>query len=422
METLLFLAHRLPYPPNKGDKVRSHHLLRHLAHRYRVVLGSFIDDPSDWQHVEKLGALCAEVHIEPIVPWSRRIRSAGAVLTGEALALPYFRSSKLDGWVKDVVRRERIERAFVFSSPMAQYVLDLPRLRSIVDFVDLDSAKWADYARQKPWPVSAVYQREARRLLAFEKLVAARVEASLFVTREEARLLSAAAPECANRIVTIENGVDSEYFSPEHGLESPFSAGEHPIVFTGTMDYWPNVDAVVWFAQEVLPRIRLHDACARFHVVGMNPNRAVQALESDAAVNVTGRVDDVRPYLRHARAVVAPLRVARGIQNKVLEAMAMERPVVITSAAAAALTARLGVDLEVADDAAAFAAKVLVVMDPAAAAMMGGLARNRILADYAWPSRFARLDELLARGEATRPAPSSAGASPRPATAAVSTR
>jgi glycosyltransferase involved in cell wall biosynthesis len=182
------------------------------------------------------------------------------------------------------------------------------------------------------------------------------------------------------------------------------------------------VDAVVWFAREVLPRIRRHDACARFHVVGMNPDRTVRALESDAAVNVTGRVDDVRPYLRHARAVVAPLRVARGIQNKVLEAMAMGRPVVVTSAAAAALTARLGIDLEVADDAAAFAASVLAVMDPAAGDRMGQRARARILADYAWTARFARLDELMARGDATRPAPTPSFASPGPVTAAVSTR
>jgi sugar transferase (PEP-CTERM/EpsH1 system associated) len=422
METLLFLAHRLPYPPTKGDKVRSHHFLRHLSQRYRVVLGSFIDDPLDWQHVEKLEALCAEVHIEPIVRWSRRIRCAGAILTGEALTLPYFHSDTLDEWVKDVVPRERIERAFIFSSPMAQYVLDLPRMRCLVDFVDLDSAKWGDYARRRPWPVSALYELEARRLLAFERHVAARVETSLFVTREEARLLSDAAPECASRIVAIENGVDSEYFSPAQGFDSPFSASEHAIVFTGTMDYWPNVDAVVWFAREVLPRIRRHDACARFHVVGMNPDRTVRALESDAAVNVTGRVDDVRPYLRHARAVVAPLRVARGIQNKVLEAMAMGRPVVVTSAAAAALTARPGIDLEVADDAAAFAASVLAVMDPAAGDRMGQRARARILADYAWTARFARLDELMARGDATRPAPTPSFASPGPVTAAVSTR
>ena len=420
METLLFLAHRLPYPPNKGDKVRSHHLLRHLAQRYRIVLGSFIDDPADWQHVERLGAFCAETHIEPIVRWSKTLGSAGAVLAGKALALPYFRSSTLDAWIKEIVHRERIERAFVYSSPMAQYVLDLPRLRSIVDFVDLDSAKWAEYAQRRPWPISALCRLEAGRLLAFEKLVASRVDMSLFVTREEARLLTAEAPECAARIVAIENGVDNEYFSPAHAFESPFAADEHPIVFTGAMDYWPNVDAVVWFAREVLPRIQRTDAHARFHIVGMNPDRTTRALERDAAVSITGRVDDVRPYLRHAHAVIAPLRVARGIQNKVLEAMAMARPVVATAAAARALSARPGIELEVADDAAAFAAKVLAVMDPGIAEGMGRRARERILADYAWSSRFARLDEVLAQADAPRPAPVPASPSARPATAAVS--
>jgi sugar transferase (PEP-CTERM/EpsH1 system associated) len=281
-------------------------------------------------------------------------------------------------------------------------VLDLPGVRTVVDFVDMDSAKWGDYARRRPWPVAALFRREARRLLAFEKLVAARADASLFVTREEARLLAQAAPGCANRIVAIENGVDSEYFSPMHGFASPFAAGEQPIVFTGTMDYWPNVDAVVWFTREVLPRIRERDSRARFHVVGMNPNGQVRALESDA-VSVAGRVDDVRPYLAHARAVVAPLRVARGIQNKVLEAMAMGRPTVVTSACAAVLSARPGVELEVADDASDFAAKVLAVLDPERGGDMGRLARARILADYTWPSRLARLDEVIARTDLARP-------------------
>jgi len=421
MESLLFLAHRLPYPPNKGDKVRSYHMLRHLARNYRVVLGSFIDDPVDWRHVEKLRAWCAEVHIEPIVPWSKRISSAAAALGGEALTLPYFRSRKLHAWVKEVVERERIERAFAYSSPMAQYVLDLPRVRSIVDFVDLDSAKWNDYAQRRSWPLSALYRREARELLAFEKMVAAHVEASLFVTRDEAALLSAEAPECANRIVAIENGVDSDYFSPTHSFESPFAAGEHAIVFTGTMDYWPNVDAVIWFAREVLPRIRQRDGRARFHIVGMRPQRAVQALQGDAVV-VTGRVDDVRPYLRHARAVVAPLRVARGIQNKVLEAMAIARPTIVTMAAAAALSVQRGVELEVADDAPGFAAKVLALMDPTAGDDMGRRARARVLADYAWTSRLSSLDELIARGLAPRRAPAPGGESLRPATAAMSTR
>jgi len=240
------------------------------------------------------------------------------------------------------------------------------------------------------------------------------------VTGEEERLLCAEAPECATRIVAIENGVDSEYFSPAHAFKSPFTADEHPIVFTGAMDYWPNVDAVVWFARDVLPRIRQRDARARFHIVGMNPDRAVRALEHDAAVSITGRVEDVRPYLRHAHAVIAPLRVARGIQNKVLEAMAMARPVVVTAAAARVLSARPGIELEVADDAAAFAAKVLAVMEPGTAEGMGGRARERVLADYAWSSRFARLDELFAHADAPRPAAVLASPSGRPATATAS--
>ncbi|HWZ70238.1 MAG TPA: TIGR03087 family PEP-CTERM/XrtA system glycosyltransferase, partial [Casimicrobiaceae bacterium] len=294
-------------------------------------------------------------------------------------------------------------------------------VRTVVDFVDMDSAKWDAYAQRRPWPVAALYRREAQRLLAFEKLVAARAEASLFVTREEARLLSQAAPGCANRIVAIENGVDSEYFSPSHVFESPFAAGEHPIVFTGTMDYWPNVDAVAWFAREVLPQIRQHDARARFHIVGMNPNSQVRALQGDA-VSVAGRVDDVRPYLGHARAVVAPLRVARGIQNKVLEAMAMGRPTVVTSACAAVLTARAGVELETADDASAFAAKVLAVMDPQRGDGMGRQARARILADYAWSSRLARLDDLFARADPARLQPSAPAPLRHLAAAPASTR
>jgi sugar transferase (PEP-CTERM/EpsH1 system associated) len=415
-ESLLFLAHRLPWPPTKGDKVRSHHLLRHLAQRYRVVLGTFVDDPDDWRHVEKLEALCDEVHVEPIARASKLWRTASAVLTGGPLSIPYFSSASLAAWVKDVVRRKRIQRAIAFSSPMAQYVLDLPGVASIVDFVDLDSAKWSEYASRRRWPMSAIYGLEARRLFAFERSIAARAEASVFVTRDEARLLSAAVPEHASRIVAIENGVDREYFSRAHEFASPFEPEEHAIVFTGAMDYWPNVDAVTWFAREVLPLVRERDVHARFHVVGMNPDRMVQALARDPAVNVTGRVDDVRPYVAHARAVVAPLRVARGIQNKVLEAMAMARPTVVTSGAARPLTAQPGIDIEVADEASAFAAKLIAVLDPGTGQAMGLRARARIENDYAWPAKLAAFDELLsaaatARARVTSPrAPSAAAA------------
>jgi sugar transferase (PEP-CTERM/EpsH1 system associated) len=351
------------------------------------------------------------MHVEPIVRASRRWRgAAAALLTGEPLTLPYFRSATLAEWVRQVVRRERIERAIAYSSPMAQYLLDLP-VRSVVDFVDLDSAKWDDYARRRRWPVSWLYGLEARRLFAFERTVAEGVAASVFVTRDEARLLSAAVPHCANRIVAIENGVDSEYFSPQRDSASPFERGEHAIVFTGSMDYWPNIDAVTWFVREVLPRVRRHDDRARFHIVGMNPDASVRALVS-TSVRVTGRVDDVRPYLAHARVVVAPLRIARGIQNKILEAMAMGRPTVVTSGAARPLTARPGSELEVADDAEDFATKVLAAMQPATGEAMGRCARSRIEADYAWDSKLTGYDALLAGSDEPRAIPASAA--PRP--------
>lgn len=391
MESLLFLAHRLPYPPNKGDKVRSCHFLRHLAKHYRVFLGSFIDDPSDWQHLDTVKRLCAEVHVEPIVPWSRRARSATALLSGEALTLAYFRSRALHEWVTRVVERECIAQAFAFSSPMAQYVLDVPHLRSVVDFVDLDSAKWGDYAARRTWPASALYRREARRLLAYEQAVAARAHATVFCTDEEIRGFVT-----PGRMVTIRNGVDSDYFSPSKTFANPFPAGERPIVFTGAMDYWPNVDAVVWFAQEVLPLLTKADSAIRFYVVGMNPDVAVRALAKRTDTVVTGRVPDVRPYLQHARVVVAPLRVARGIQNKVLEAMAMAKPVVATQACAAPISAISGKELAVASEPGAFASQVMALMDPAVGAQMGRAARERVLSSYAWSASFAGLDELLA--------------------------
>jgi len=408
VEPLLFLVHRLPYPPNKGDKVRSFHFLKHLAGRYRVFLGTFIDDPSDWQHVEALKRMCAEVHVEPIVPWSKRARSVTAFLSGEALTLPYFRSRELGRWAEEIVRRERVTRAFAFSSPMAQYLLDLPQVRCLVDFVDMDSAKWGDYALRRKWPGSLLYKREARHLLAYERDIAGRAAASIFVTDEEAQRLRSETPGCAERVVVIRNGVDSEHFSPSRDLASPFAPDERPIVFTGSMDYWPNVDAVVWFAREVLPRIRGCDLSVRFYVVGMNPDAAVRALASDPATTVTGRVDDVRPYLQHARVVVAPLRVARGIQNKVLEAMAMAKPVVASAASAAALSVRQGVELEVASDAQGFASKVLMLMDPTRADAMGRLARSRVAQDYAWSASLNLLDELLQRGGDTSQAAVSA--------------
>ena len=205
MEPLLFLVHRIPFPPNKGDKIRSFHLLRHLAERYRVHLGTFVDMPEDMAHVPELGRLCASHRVEMLDPRTARLRSVSGFLTGEALTLPYYRNAALQTWVRETVARHGIRKAVVFSGAMAQYVRDLG-LHVLLDFVDVDSAKWSQYAERHTWPSSFVYRREGERLLSFERAAAASSAASVFVTRAEAELFNRLAPECKGRVHVIRNG------------------------------------------------------------------------------------------------------------------------------------------------------------------------------------------------------------------------
>lgn len=392
---VLYLVHRMPYPPNKGDKVRSYHLLRHLAARHRVWLGSFVDDPDDEAHAGTLRQWCVDLHLARLHPRSARLHSLPALLGDEPLTLRYYRDAGLADWVRRTAAQQRLDAVVVFSSSMVQYadlVSDVPVL---VDFVDVDSAKWTQYADHHRWPMSWVYRREGERLLAYERAVAARVAHSFFATEQEAELFRQLAPECAARVAGIRNGVDADHFAPDEALPSPFEAGSVPIVFTGAMDYWPNVDAVTWFARDVLPRLAQDRPELRFFVVGRNPTPAVQAL-AGARVFVTGTVPDVRPYLQHAAAVVAPLRLARGIQNKVLEAMAMARPVVASAACAAPIEPVEGHDLLTADDAEGFAAQVRSVLgDPSRAEFIGRAARQRVLRDFSWDAQWTALDRRL---------------------------
>jgi len=394
MEPILFLVHRIPFPPNKGDKIRSFHLLRHLAQRYEVHLGTFVDMPEDRAHVPELERLCASCRVEQLDPRAARLRSVSGFLTGEALTLPYYRSGALRAWVRETVAAHGIRKAVVFSGAMAQYVRGLD-LHVVLDFVDVDSAKWSQYAERHSWPSSLVYRREGARLLSFERAAAAGSAACVFVTDSEADLFRRNAPECAGKVQVVQNGVRTDHFRPDRSLASPFGRDEYPIVFTGAMDYWPNIDAVSWFASEILPRVHEQRPDLRFIIVGMNPTSTVAALASIPAVTVTGRVEDIRPYLQHAGVVVAPLRVARGIQNKILEAMSMGRPVVTTPAAARSIRASAGVDFEVALEPEEFARKVLALAGTAAGEALGQRARQCVVAGYDWERNLAAYDELL---------------------------
>ena len=412
MANVLFLVHRIPYPPNKGDKLRSFHLLQAMAARHRVFLGTLADDADDMQHVPALQALCADVCVEPIAPRRARIASLLGLLTGEPLTLRYFRSARLQRWVDRTVAREAIDAVVVFSSSVAPYAMAHPELPLWVDFVDVDSAKWAEYAQRHRGPMAWLYSREARRLLAFERQVALRAERSYFTTEKETALFGQLAPECADRIEPMDNGVDTVFYAPDPARPSPYAAGEIPLVFTGAMDYWPNIDAVQWFSAEVLPRLRQRWPALRFHIVGRSPPSEVRALASDpaAGVAVSGTVPDVRPWLQHAAVVVAPLRLARGVQNKVLEAMAMARPVVAASACAEVLDALPGADLLAATRADEYLEHIdSLLRDPARAEAMGAAGRERVLHHYTWAAHLSVLDRALA---AVRPAPARAAATP----------
>jgi sugar transferase (PEP-CTERM/EpsH1 system associated) len=322
-----------------------------------------------------------------------------ALFTGEALSVRYYRDDGLRGWVFDVLGRAGIHKAVAFSGPMAQYLEALPLERRIIDFCDVDSAKWTQYAGERSWPLSWLYRREGRLLASFEQHAARFADASTFVTEAEADIFRSGAKGISDRILAMQNGVDAVYFTNAREYPDPYPAGGPVIVFTGAMDYWPNVDAVVWFAREVFPHIRGSCAGLRFCIVGMNPAAEVKALAGPGVI-VTGAVDDVRPWLAHADLVVAPLRVARGIQNKVLEAMAMGKAVVVSAASAVGLRGTVGRDFLTATDAEDFTETVsALLIDPARRHAMQLAARDCAVAAYSWEAHLSTFEGLL-RAEA----------------------
>ncbi len=394
---MLFLCHRIPYPPDKGDKIRAWHMLHHLAQRHRVHLGCLADDPEDLAHLPVLQALCASVSCQPIDKRRQRLRALAALRPGKPLTLGYFHHAGLQGWVDARLADPAVRQAFVFSSAMAPYVMrpGAARRPAVLDMVDVDSEKWASYGREGRLPMRLVWAREGRTLLAFERRAAAWFDRTLFVSQDECRRFNQLAPESVGRTDWVENGVDLEYFSPAQAGASPYAEPKAAIVFTGTMDYRPNVDAVGFFARSVMPLLRARRPDAAFHIVGASPAPAVQALAALPGVHVAGRVADTRPWIGHAALAVAPLLIARGIQNKVLEAMAMARPVLVSPEALEGVRAEPGRDLLVAADAAAMAGRAAEVLDGQHRGL-GAAARATMEASYRWSATLRRLDELMA--------------------------
>jgi len=390
---ILFLAHRIPFPPDRGDKIRSWHMLKRLGELGRVHLACFADDETDAGHLpalrEAMGGQLGEAHVE-VRRTGRAVAAARALLERRPISLTAFDSPGLRRFVARMASTRDLAAVFAFSGQMAQFVPAGPRF--VMDFVDMDSAKFESYAESGPTALRWLMRREADMLFAFERATAARADASLFVSEAEAALFRSRTGLAG--VQALSNGIDLDFFDPSASFPrlDARQRGEGPLVlFTGQMDYRPNIEAVTGFARDVLPLLR----GIRFAVAGRKPAPQVVALK-DHGVIVTGEVADIRSWLDAADLVVAPLRIARGIQNKVLEAMAMARPVVASPAAFEGIEAEPGLDLIVAasphDQARAI---VHLIEQPERAAALGASARRRMETLYRWDARLAPLGDIL---------------------------
>lgn len=392
---ILFLAHRIPYPPDKGDKIRAWRFLERFARRFDVHLAAFIDDPRDRAHEAHLKSLCASVTLARLDPTAARMRSAASLLKGEPLTFGYFRDGGLSAAVQRL-RSRPLALEYAFSSSTAPYLEPAVQGRPrIADICDADSEKWLDYALSRRGLMRMVYRREFARLAACETDIINRFDAALAISAAEGSVLMGR-PGVRRPVLTIGNGVDVAYFGGGAGDGAPADAGD--VAFVGAMDYRPNIDAAIWFLDHVWPAVRAARPGARFSIVGARPARRLKVRAGAHGVCVTGRVADVRPYLHSAKAVVAPLMIARGVQNKVLEAMAAGRPIVATSAANIGIEAAPGSEILIANEAVGFAAAVIGLLErPQEAAALGAAARTRAIRDFGWDAQLARLDSLVDR-------------------------
>ena len=355
---ILFIAHRVPYPPNKGDKLRALWELRELSRQHTVDLFCFYDDPEDKKHVQGLSQYCNSYYLEEISFLRSRLHSINALLLGQPFTVAFFRSPRMSKEIDSALRSGLYDRIVVFSSSMGKYVDAAENIPRILDLVDVDSDKWRQYAKQSAWPWSWLWRREAKLLGNYESSLVRDFSTTVVCTAAEAQLLRAKAP--TGRIEVLQNFLEVDAYDPARGLiPDSLRAWQPYLIFSGSMDYRPNIDAVKFFCADVFPLIHREVPEAHLVIAGRNPDRSVLALQADSAVHVTGSVSDIRPYLWGAAAAVAPMRIARGVQNKILEALASGIPVVSSSGAASALPQTLRNLLIVADTPQAISAATI---------------------------------------------------------------
>jgi len=382
---VLFLSQRVPYPPNRGDKITTWRLIERMARTHSVQVIAFAHDEADQRAAEELRGKGFETSVFSPTP---RWRALPALLGSTPLTLSVYGSAPLQAAVDRAIGE--VDVAYAYSSSMGAFFLrhDVPR---VMHFAELDSDKWRQYAGRVAFPLSWVYAREARTLLAFERELANAVDENVFCTPLEQRIFQERIPGAPSLV--LRNGVDLTGYRP--GETAPESG---LMVFVGVMNYFPNVEGIVWFCRSILPEVQRRHPGARLAIVGSHPTEEVRKLSELPGVTVTGFVDDPRDWLRRASISVAPLRIARGIQNKVLEAMAMGLPVVGTRSATQGVDGEPGRDYLLAETPEEqIEALCGLLRAPEDAHELGRRARVFVEANYDWDVCLRPLDSILER-------------------------
>jgi len=393
---ILYICHRFPYPPKRGGKIRPFNMIRHLAQRHQVVVCSLARSAAEAEEAQAIAPHCAEFHIGRVDNRIQCLRMAATLPTPFTASSSFFHSTRLARTIRRLLDEQRFDLIFVHCSSVAHYVEHVRDVPKILDFGDMDSQKWLEYARVKPFPLNLGYWWEGRRVLAEEKRLARRFEFCTATTLGEWETLKSYGIDVQSD--WFPNGVDAGYFEPGADAYDPDA-----ICFIGRMDYYPNQQGMFSFCADVLPLLRDRRPGIKLTIVGADPSAAVRRLGELPGVTVTGSVADVRPYVVKSALTIAPLAIARGTQNKILEAMAMGVPVVASRVAAGGVDAVAGEHLLAATTPAEYRDAILRVLDDRAErARLAQAGRARVLSHHAWSSSMQRLDAIIERCLAAR--------------------
>ena len=388
---VLYVCHRFPYPPKRGGKIRPFNMIRHLSQQHEVTVCSLARSPQEAEDARGIAPYCKRFEIALVDDRVQALRMVARLPTPAPSSFGFFRSPSLARTIDRLLATEKFDLVFVHCSSVAPYVSGHRATPKILDFGDMDSQKWLEYARYKPFPLSAGYWLEGRKLVAEERRLARQFDLCTATTRAEWDTLDGY--DTGTPSDWFPNGVDSEYFAPGSEAFDPDT-----VSFVGRMDYYPNQECMFDFCASTWPIIRERRPNAKLLIIGADPSPAVRKLGELPGVQVTGSVPDVRPYVRRSAVMVAPLNIARGTQNKILEAMAMGVPVVTSEIAAGGVDAVAGEHLLVAKTRADCADAVLKVMaDKGERARLAVAGRARMLSNHAWPKSMQRLDGIIER-------------------------